>query len=319
VYWGPHLLFNATLLWSGQGESDRHGLVGEPFLLSPLYCGSRSLGYARTENSRPDYSATANLPLGRVMAISGGAGQPRCGPALPRALTALLTLFCARPGAWIERPQPAGWSAASPLLGDLPIAASAGLANAGGDFVYLAGGGQSDGLGVYELIRRRCRYIVAVAAGKVDDDGLANLISRCRVDFGLRIEIDTRPLQQRGPDGYSRSHFAIGAIHYGDVDAGATSGTFIYVKILRTGDEPPDVALRAFGDEWFERDRALGEHIARAVFGAAVGQPGERRDLPAGDSHTEYIPRLFTAVSAQWAKSLEAGSELRPTLERGQI
>jgi hypothetical protein len=318
VYWGPHLLFNTTLEWAGQGESDGSGLAGESFLLSPLYCGSRSLGYARTESSRPAGGSEPNLSLGRVAAISGANSLARVGLSASRPLTALLTLFSARPGCWIERPRPVGWSAASPRFGDLPVAASFGLTGGGGDFVPISGSGQIDGLAVYELIRRRCRYIVAVDAGDDDDVSdayLANLIRRCRIDFGLRIEIDARALHQEGPDGFSRSHVAIGKVHYGDIDAGAISGTFVYIRSSMTGDEPPDVVqhvrneinaphqpatFRAgLEDPWFECYRAWGEHIARAVFGGATHRLAEQLATPAQQPHTEYVPQLFAAVNSR--------------------
>ena len=140
VYWGPHLLFNTTLSAAGHRAIGRRDGNGESFLLSPLYCGSQSLGYARTETSKPVGGADPNLSLGRVVAISGAAGDPRTGSLPPKPLTALLTLFSARPGSWIEKPKPDGWTAASPRFGDLPVAAFLGLAGGGGDFVYLAGG-----------------------------------------------------------------------------------------------------------------------------------------------------------------------------------
>src|SRR5678809_1644071 len=60
-------------------------------------------------------------------------------------------------------------------------------------FVNLSDGGHFENLGVYELVRRRCRYIVACDAEQ--DGGLAfgdlgNLIRKCRTDMGVDIEID---------------------------------------------------------------------------------------------------------------------------------
>ncbi len=56
----------------------------------------------------------------------------------------------------------------------------------------LSDGGHFDNLGVYELIRRCCRYIVLCDAGQdgrfVFED-LGDLIRRCRTDFGVEIDI----------------------------------------------------------------------------------------------------------------------------------
>jgi len=319
VYWGPHLLFNTTRTAAEHGAIGGRALEGEPFLLSPLYCGSQSLGYARTENSKPAGGADPNLSLGRAVAISGAAGPRHMGSLPPGPLTALFTLFSARPGSWIEKPKPDGWAAANPRFADLPVTASHGLTGGGGDFVYLTDGGEFEGLGVYELIRRRCRYIVAVDAGRdggVPGAGLANLIRRCRIDFRLRIEIDTRPLQQTGPDGLSSAHVAIGLVHYGDVDPGGMPGVLVYIKPSMTGDEPPDIQQDArhearsadqpadfghkFDDRQFECYRCLGYHIARAVFGDAALRLGKDLPDPARQPHAEYVTRLFIAVNERW-------------------
>jgi len=315
VYWGPHLLFNTT---RSAAEHGAIGPDGESFLLSPLYCGSQSVGYARTESSKPAGGALPNLSLGRAVAISGSAGDPRVGSLRPDALTALLTLFSARPGSWIEKPKPDGWAAASPRFGDLPVLASFGLARGGGDFAYLSGGSEFERLGIYELIRRRCRYIVAVDAGRGGagpDAVLATLISRCRIDFGLRIEIDTRPLQQAGPDRLSSAHFAIGQVHYGDVDNGAMPGALVYITMSMTGDEPPDVQQcirnearcpdqpadfrHELDGRRFECYRWLGDHIAHVLFGEAVTRLGESISDPARQPHSAYVPRLFAAVAKE--------------------
>ena len=53
-----------------------------------------------------------------------------------------------------------------------------------------------ENLGIYELVRRRCRYIVACDAGQdgaFDLADLGNAIRKCRVDFGLDIDISLCP------------------------------------------------------------------------------------------------------------------------------
>ena len=93
--------------------------------------------------------------------------------------------------------------------------------------VHLSDGGHFENLGVYELIRRRCRYVVSLDAGEdpeASDENLANLIRLVRIDFGVRIQIDTHPLRAEGPDRLTRSHAVVGTLHYEDVDENASPG-----------------------------------------------------------------------------------------------
>ncbi len=58
-------------------------------------------------------------------------------------------------------------------------------------YVYLTDGGHFENLGLYEMVLRRCRYIILSDAGC---DGtytfgdLANAVRRIRIDFGIDIE-----------------------------------------------------------------------------------------------------------------------------------
>jgi hypothetical protein len=313
------------------------GPEAESFILSPLYCGAKGVGYAATEDARSHDGLGPNLRLGWAMAVSGAArGAPgRFEP--PGPITALLTLFKARHGSWIERPKPVGWNGASPRVGDVPLSAFLGLTDGGGEFLHLTGGGDFERLGVYELIRRRCLYIVAVdAAGDGDspEAGLAALIGRCRIDFGIRIQIDTGPLRRQGPDGLSRTHVAVGQIHYGDVDPGAMPGLLVFVIASMTGDEPPDVQQHArkeagfphradarwhgLDEESFECSRCLGEHIAHAVFSEAVERLPAQSSVPepTRQAHAEFVPRLFAAVQERWAEPGDGQAALRRAASR---
>ncbi|MGO9465422.1 MAG: hypothetical protein ACLQIB_24735 [Isosphaeraceae bacterium] len=327
TYWGPHLLVCTTQRTQNHSGTGWRTVDGESFLLSPLYCGSRSCGYARTENSKPAGAVDANLSLGRAMAISGTAAGLCIGSHTIGRLTALLTLFSARGGSWIEKPKSDGWAAASPRFSDLSVPASLGLAG-GDDFVYLSGGAEFERLGVYELIRRRCRYIVAVDGGDgraATEPGLATLIRRCRIEFGVRIEIDTRALEQPGPDGLSSAGVAIGQVHYGDVDPGGMPGVLVYITLEMTGDDSPDIPREArneprsrnerisfsdaFDDRQFERYRYLGNHAAGVVFGDVVSRLGARFPDLARQSHAEYVPQLFAAVVERWTGAAKTESE----------
>jgi hypothetical protein len=65
-------------------------------------------------------------------------------------------------------------------------------------------------------VRRRCRRIIAVDAGADphrDFGDLGGAIHKCRVDFGVDIEINTEKLSIDA-DGRSESAFAMGRINY---------------------------------------------------------------------------------------------------------
>ncbi|MGP0069651.1 MAG: patatin-like phospholipase family protein [Isosphaeraceae bacterium] len=283
-YWGPfRLICTAMNLVAGQelAWQDRRA---ESFILTPLYCGSKSTGYRKLEES-----ADQVLTLGRAMAISGAAIDPSIGSHQSASLTALMTIFNARLGWWMENPKiPGEWSAKSPRFAGLIWRELAGQTDENGTHVHLSDGGHFENLAVYELVRRRCRYIIACDAGQDDKsiyDDLAKLARLCRSDFGVRIELDTSPIDPDPKTRRGRWHCAIGQIHYEDVDPGEIPGILIYIKASLTGDEPSDVRNYAatnpdfphqttvdqfFDEAQFESYRALGHHIAGTIFNAAM-------------------------------------------------
>ena len=118
-----------------------------------------------------------------------------------------MTVFNTRLGWWIENPSRrrrrlekvdwASWSAESPSFGGLILKELTGQTDSVSQWVHLSDGGHFENLAAYELIRRRCRYIVISDAGcdpTLAFEDLANLIRKCRTDFGIRIEIDTMPI-----------------------------------------------------------------------------------------------------------------------------
>ena len=73
---------------------------------------------------------------------------------------------------WIQNPNPdtwpwmwtGAWDACSASFGGLLVKELLGNTDEKGDYVHISDGGHFDNLGVYELVKRRCRYIVAVDA-----------------------------------------------------------------------------------------------------------------------------------------------------------
>ena len=177
-------------------------------------------------------------------------------------------------------------------------------------------------MGVYELIRRRCRYIVALDAGAEtdpSDPNLATLIRLCRIDFGIRIQIDSSPLRIQGTDRLTKTHAAIGSIRYDDVDQGQLPGVLVYVKISMTGDEPPDLQnyaqsdtnfpyqptdlRQSFDEQQFECYRCLGDHIASKVFEDVVNRLHSKAEpAPRG-----VRPRLVLGAPVTMERRARAG------------
>ena len=160
------------------------------------------------------------------------------------------------------------------------------MLDARGAFVNLSDGGHLENLGIYELLRRRCKWIIAVDAD--EDPGmtcgcLADLLRYARIDLGIEIQIGAEAFRLRS-DGWSSEHWTIGRIDYG----GGEQGYLIYLKASMTGDEPEAVleyrtrnpsfpqessAGLVISESQFEAYRALGEHIASGMLESNVQHP----------------------------------------------
>ena len=169
------------------------------------------------------------------------------------------------------------------------IAELFGLTDANSNFLYLSDGGHFENLGIYELVRRRCKLIVAIDASedeKSNFDDLGDSIRKCYTDFGIPIDINVNQIRADGPNKLSESHYAIGKIHYEYADVGGAQGILLYIKASLSGNEPADILNYAkrepsfpnqsTADQWFDESqfetyRKLGHHIASAMFGEFNG------------------------------------------------
>ena len=60
-------------------------------------------------------------------------------------------------------------------------------------YVYLSDGGHFENLGLYEMVRRRCRLIVVIDAGCDPDfafEDLGNAVRKIYIDLGIRIQFE---------------------------------------------------------------------------------------------------------------------------------
>lgn len=312
-YTGPLHLFGGTLnLVSGEDLAWQERMA-DSFVFSPIACGSESTKYRPTKSEGNAAGYAANLKLGSVMAISGAAVSPSMGFYSSPAVTALLTAFNLRLGAWFGNPGKNSWQSSGPRNGWMQLLREMlGLTTDKSEYVYLSDGGHFDNLGVYELVRRRCRYIVCVDAGADSAHSckeLGDVIRNVRIDFGIRIEIDIDRLKLT-QDRTTCGHVAVGRIRYTDRFVDTTpfgsyqqegtsanddnlDGYIFYIKPSFTGDEDPDLANfrdrhpdfphettidQFFSESQFESYRSLGYHVARNVFRDVVLEEGERTD-----------------------------------------
>jgi hypothetical protein len=284
---GPYQLINAALNLEGSRRANRLGRNADFFLFSPLKVGCDCTGYRDTTQME---HADPALNLGTAMAISGAAVSADRGAQTNRLLAPTLALLNARLGYWMRNPKMLGKTVRfherivrKPLY---LLDEMFGRLDEEHPFVYLTDGGHIENLGLYQLLRRRCRIIVAVDAEADPAFGFPSLVTLeryARIDLGIRIKLpwqaiaagstavdaaianDAMPVAKAGP------HAALGVIEYAE----GTIGTLLYLKASLSGDENdyimdykrryPAFPHESTGDQFFTEEqfeayRALGYH-----------------------------------------------------------
>lgn len=135
-----------------------------------------------------------------------------------------------------------------------------------------------DSLGIYELVRRRCEFVIA-CDGTSDPgltfEALGRVIRRCRIDLGVRIEFSFGPLS-RAEGSHARKPYQMGTIQYPD----GQTGFLLLLKPTLTGGEPTDLLQYAgthpqfpmsaasrgsFDEDEYECYRRLGEYVVESL------------------------------------------------------
>jgi hypothetical protein len=283
----PYHLVNCALNVPASDNSAMQGRLTDFFLFSPCFSGSPLMDYRLTydwEHLNPA------LDLGTAMAISGAAAAPQMGTGTIKNFTFWLALFNVRLGYWIRNPsvtrhyRPETPPGLFYLLQEM-----FGWANEKRAYVNVSDGGHIENLGVYELLRRRCKFIVAIDGEqdpKMTFHGLTTLQRLAFIDLGVTIDIGLDALRL-GDKGLSNSHFAFCRLHYpsGSRDGTESYGYLIYLKLSLTGnegefirryrlDEPAfphhSTANQFFTEAQFEAYRSLGEHVGDKMFLPAI-------------------------------------------------
>ena len=321
---GPlHVINTALNLTTGDNLGWQQRMA-ESFTISPFHSGSLYAGY----RSSHDYGGPRGISLGTAVTISGAAASPNMGYHSSPAMAFILTMFNIRLGSWLGNPGLRGqksYDKAHPTSNLRPLAHElTGGSNDQAKWIYLTDGGHFENLGLYEMVVRRCHYIVVSDAGadpKFSFEDLGNAIRKIRTDLGVPIDIYDMKMTPRTEEGqYGEGRYVARArIRYSVVDEGGEDGTLIYIKsgIYQGNDLPQDVYNYAqesllfpheptsdqfFSESQFESYRALGRHAINEI--CANYTPDQtiepRPDLPRVPIARRYpsIPAFDDAVRA---------------------
>jgi hypothetical protein len=284
----------------------------EPFTATALHSGGAYVGFRKSDYYGDGHDLKTDhhgITLGTAMAISGAAVSSNMGYNSSPSLELLLTLFNVRLGWWLGNPGPAGntddaYRRQGPKLAARPLFDEAlGRTTDQNPYVYLSDGGHFENLGLYEMVRRRCRFIVVVDAGcdpKFTFEDLGNAVRKIYIDLGVRVTFDSlgsllnRPTGKRlralaGQDGEVAKksaseagnaekmskggpaekipYHAIGTIHYADADGdGCHDGTVIYIKPAYHGTEGAALRSYAIAHETFPHETTADQWFTESQF-----------------------------------------------------
>ncbi len=278
----------------------------EAFAVTPLAAG----------NPRVKFRSTAlygdrkgGITLGTAMAISGAAVSPNQGYHSSPLVGMLMMLANVRLGWWLGNPND---SLTAPREGPnfsfVPIINELfGLTTDRGKYIYLSDGGHFENLGIYEMIRRRCRYIVVSDAGCDPDcqlGDLGNAVRKIWIDLGVAIRFRSIDVAARKREPVAGVYCAIADICYPEPEA--EPGLLIYIKPGYHGTEPADVRSYAAlnptfphestSDQWFteaqmESYRMLGSHIVSLICsGRRTAEPAPIAPIDPCSADVQQLP-----------------------------
>jgi hypothetical protein len=278
----PLPVVNLALNVTRGGPLEWQSRKATTFSVTPYFCGSPATGFVPTEA----FAGEKGMSVGKAMTISGAAASPAMGYHTSKAVAFAMTLLNVRLGWWL--PNPRSNTELARKEPRFPLRALArellGIASLDDDWIYASDGGHFDNLGLYEMVRRRCRRIVVVDASadpKFQYDDLARTLRLVRADFGVDVEFDKRCAPRRGAA--PAQQVMLGRIRYWpDGTDDDRDGTLVYIKPMLPADAPIDVIQHAeperaarfphattsdqfFDEAQFESYRRLGLLTAREL------------------------------------------------------
>lgn len=283
-------VINTTLNLVGGADLPWQHRKAEPFSVSPLHAGCFRLGYrdSRFYGGRE----TGGISIGTAAAISGAAANSNMGYyTTSPVLSLILTFFNVRLGWWLGNPGAAGkdtFELRAPISSVKPVLDEAfGRTDDGNKYVYLTDGGHFENLGIYEMVLRRCHWIVVSDAAADPDynfSDLGNAIRKVRIDLGVPIEFTAMSIFSQDSKDYDKKkgmYWAVGRIRYSCIDGNVQDGLLVYIKPAVYGSEPGDVleykkshptfphqSTQFFDEPQFESYRMLGSHVMDQMCGS---------------------------------------------------
>jgi len=288
----PYHLLNCAVNLPASLEPNLRGRASDFYTFTRHYCGGPVCGYIDTETLE---KLDPNMDLGTAMAVSAAAASSNMGVKTLRHFRFLMTLLNIRLGYWLRNPT-AGlrswWNGPGPryLFREMM-----GWMHERTPYVNLSDGGHIENLALYEMLRRRCKFIVVVDGAMEPGMEGADLMLAQRyaeIDLGVRFEIDLADLAL-DTSRRSRAYAVFGKIYYSPRDDAAKSGAgdmgwLVYFHLARTGGEPgyvsdyarqnPEFPHQTTGDQiydeaQFEAYRRLGECAAESLFRPEISAP----------------------------------------------
>lgn len=263
-YMAPYPLINTCLNLQSSSDPNFQGTkASDYFLLSPLYSGAKLTGYVKTSDNFGYHTMT--LPA--AVTISAAAVNPGMGIYSNKILSILTTVLNLRLGYWTWNP---GRLKTSFPIVFWPFYFFYELfSRIGTDktMVNISDGGHIENLAVMELLRRKCRLILAVDAGADPNftfEDLENLTIRARNELGVDIrfredQIPEDVMRPHPSHGYSKQRYAIADLYqlWDKVQKNGKEivehyenkkiGTLVYIKSTVTAPEGrPDIPKEDF-------------------------------------------------------------------------
>jgi len=281
----PYHLINSVVNLPASANPDLRGRNGDFFIISPFFCGSPICGYVAT--SRVE-RADPHIDLGTAMAISGAAASTNMGWRTLPNYRFLMALFNVRLGYWLPNLRRLDQVKVRGVGPAYFLAEITGRIQENMKYLNVSDGGHIENLGAYELLRRRCKFIICVDGGAnlgTEGSDLQRLERYALIDLGIKFEYNLADLRPN-KSGISRAYAILIKVLYEPDKIGSEEiGWMIYLKPALTGAEPQyvldyryrnasfpheGILDQIFEEEQFEGYRAVGECAAESLFRAEI-------------------------------------------------